>query len=116
MRLLLRIDAYSVARRAMFPLGLPKAQAIYFAIECVKVQTVFRAATHREQRRIALLSQGGKVFVMEMFGFDHPAPDDPEDDYDLLVLNCIVLLDALRRENASLRCRILAHWKTFQSL
>lgn len=38
------------------------------------------------------------------------------DGYDLQVLNFYVLLDALRRQNADLRRRILAHWETFQHL
>ena len=47
---------------------------------------------------------------MDVFDGDRPAPDN----YDLLILNFYVLLDAVRQRNVTLRRRILAHWKTFQ--
>lgn len=38
------------------------------------------------------------------------------DDDSLLMLNCYVLLDSMRRANKTLSHRILAQWLTFQSL
>lgn len=70
----------------------------------------------REQRRIALLCQGGKVLAVEKFGYIDSVSEGSDDEFDLLMLNFHVLLDALRRENVSLHYRILANWRMFQHL
>jgi hypothetical protein len=46
---------------------------------------------------------------MGEFGTDHSKPDT----YDLLILNLYVQLDAMKRENAAQRARIVAHWEEF---
>lgn len=51
---------------------------------------------------------------MDTLGWDRPAPDDFDRNRDLALLNSFVRLDALHREKATLRRRVLAHWETFQ--
>ncbi|MGI4792162.1 MAG: hypothetical protein ACRYFS_25340 [Janthinobacterium lividum] len=64
--------------------------------------------------------------ALEPFGCDRSVPDDANeerdedkrdtDEYNLTVLNLHLFLDTFRQRNTALRCRILAHWETFQSL
>ena len=51
-----------------------------------------------------------RLFIMGEFGTDHSKPDA----YDLLTLNLYVQLDAMNRDNAALRARIVARWERFQ--
>jgi len=44
--------------------------------------------------------------------YDHAQYDCALEDYDLAALNLFVLLDSMRRENRTLRRRLLAHGRT----
>ncbi|MGI4791291.1 MAG: hypothetical protein ACRYFS_20890 [Janthinobacterium lividum] len=64
--------------------------------------------------------------ALEPYGCDRSLSDDANEErdedkrddngYDLAVLNLHLFLDTFRQHNTALRCRILAHWETFQSL